>query len=239
MRGLQSAAAGASGQIRKARRLSQQANDLSREHDLKEAAAGFVAGEADLEASVGNLVAARKQANAALAASHGLGVEMAAAFALADAGDLAQARRLVEDLNKRSPLSTLVNKIQVPIILAMVEMRGGRAAQAVELLEEARPYELGEYAGLTPGYVRGEAYLQMRDGGKAEEEFQKIVDHRGLDPFDYARANLSLARAYALQKDMGKARARYQDFFALWKDADPDVPVLKQAKAEYAKLPMP
>jgi tetratricopeptide (TPR) repeat protein len=106
----------------------------------------------------------------------------------------------------------------------------------VELLQPALQYELGEFANLTPAYERGEAYLQMFDGKKAAEEFQKIVDHRGIDPFDYPLANLGLARAYALQGDAAKARVKYQDFFSQWKDADPDIPLLKQSQAEYAKL---
>ena len=84
--------------------------------------------------------------------------------------------------------------------------------------------------------MRGEAYLQMHEGSKAGNEFLKIVDHRGIDPFDFGLANLDLARAYVLQKDTANARIKYQDFFALWKDADPDIPILKQAKAEYARL---
>jgi Tfp pilus assembly protein PilF len=106
----------------------------------------------------------------------------------------------------------------------------------VELLQPALQYELGEAAGLTPAYERGEAYLQMHDGKKAAEEFQKIVDHPGIDAFDFPLANFGLARAYALEGDSGKARVKYQDFFSQWKDADPDVPLLKQSQAEYAKL---
>jgi len=117
-----------------------------------------------------------------------------------------------------------------------LEIRRSNPGHAVELLQASLPYEQGEYAGLTPAYVRGEAFLQMRDGSRAAKEFQKILDHRGLAPFDFPLATLSLARAYVLSGDTTKARAAYQDFLALWKDADPDVPILKQAKAEYAKL---
>ena len=114
--------------------------------------------------------------------------------------------------------------------------------QAVALLEPALPYELGSgpaSANLIPPYYRGEAYLKMGDGAKALAEFQKIVTHRGVDLFSlfYPLAQLGSARAYVLQKDAAHARTAYQDFFATWKDADPDVPILKQAKSEYAALP--
>ena len=155
---------------------------------------------------------------------------------LSRAGDIVQARILADDLARRFPLSTFRYKVDRPTVLAVVEIRQGNPARAVELLQVSSPYELGEYAGLTPVYVRGEAYLQTHDGSKAAEEFQKILNHRGSDPFDYALAHLGLGRAYALSGDTAKARTAYQDFFALWKDADPDIPILKQAKAEYAKL---
>jgi tetratricopeptide (TPR) repeat protein len=232
----QASAAASRGQLVNARQLFQQAIDLTESRHLEEASANLMAGEAGLEAILGNESQARERAKAALALDHGPGVEYAAACALARAGDLPQAQTLANDLARRYPLNVLRKKIDVPTILAVVEIRRGNPARAVELLQAALPYELGEYAGLTPAYVRGEAHLQMREGGKAGEEFQKLLVHRGSDPFDYGLATLGLARSYALQKDPAKARARYQDFFALWKDADPDIPILKQAKAEYAKL---
>jgi eukaryotic-like serine/threonine-protein kinase len=122
------------------------------------------------------------------------------------------------------------------MIFALLEIHRGNPAHAVELLQSSLRYELGENAGLGPAYVRGEAYLQMRDGKQAAPEFQKILDHRGLDPFDFPLATLGLARAQSLQSDSASARSKYQDFFALWKDADSDIPILKQAKAEYEKL---
>lgn len=153
-------------------------------------------------------------------------------------GELAGAKTIADDLKKQFPLSTLRNAVDIPVIFALVEIRRGNSAHAVEILQASQPYELGEYAGLTPAYVRGEAYLQLREGRRAAEEFQKILDHRGLDPFDMPLATLGLGRAYVFQGDTTKARSAYQDFFALWKDADPDpdIPILKQGKAEYAKL---
>jgi tetratricopeptide (TPR) repeat protein len=124
-----------------------------------------------------------------------------------------------------------------------MELNGERAAQALVFLEAAAPYELGEPPPMTQGtlypvYLRGEAYLQEHKGNEAVAEFQKFLDHRGIvgNFFTGALAHLGLARAYAMSGDTGKSRAAYQEFFALWKDADPDIPVLKQAKAEYAKL---
>ena len=185
---------------------------------------------------MGNDSQGSHRAKTALGISRGPNVQASAAYALARVGELTQAQSLADDLAKRSPLNTLCIKVDVPTILAVVEIRRGNPARAVELLQAALPYERGEYADLQPAYVRGEAYLQMHEGGKAGEEFQKIVDHRGSDTFDYALVNLGLARAYALSSDTAKARTFYQGFLALWKDADTEIPILKQAKAEYAKL---
>jgi eukaryotic-like serine/threonine-protein kinase len=236
MRAYESQAASASGGLRKARELLQQAVDLAESHGLKEEAAGYIAGDAEQEAVVGNDAQARSKAKEALLLSQGSGVQLATAIALARVGDVAQAQSAADKLAKQFPTGTFVQRLSVPSILALIEMQRGNPARAVELLQPSMPYELGETAGLTPAYERGEAYLQMREGKKAAEEFQKIVDHRGIDPFDFPLANLGLARAYTLQGDTAKARVKYQDFFSLWKDADPDVPILKQARAEYAKL---
>ena len=123
----------------------------------------------------------------------------------------------------------------------MIDLQRNQPAQAVSDLEPTVPYELGagpRSSGYTPNYVRGQAYLDAHDGAKAAVEYQKILDHRGVDPTNpqYSLAHLGLGRAYALQGDNAKAKAAYQDFFAIWKNADPDVPVLKTSKAEYAKL---
>ena len=120
----------------------------------------------------------------------------------------------------------------------MIELEGKAPEKAIEALQAATPYELGTAQGLLPIYIRGQAYLQAKRGAEAAAEFQKIVDHRGITPTfpEHSLAKLGLGRAYRLTGDSAKARAAYQDFFALWKDADPDVPILKEAKAEYAKL---
>jgi hypothetical protein len=186
---------------------------------------------------------AKQQAEAALALSTGRDVEAVAAIALGLAGDSAQAARLAEDLNKRFPEDTIVKLEYLPMIHAGVFRSSGSATKAVEALAPAAPYELGTLAqalsfALYPVYLRGEAYLAAHQGSAAAVEFQKILDHPGVvqnEPIG-ALAHLGLARAYALSGGTPKSKSAYQDFFALWKDADLDIPILKEAKAEYAKL---
>jgi tetratricopeptide (TPR) repeat protein len=142
---------------------------------------------------------------------------------------------------KESPTNTIVNTVWLPIARAANQIHANQAAQAVASLEVSTPYEMGSPpsgASYWPMYVRGDAYLHLRDGAKAAADYQKILDHRGIDATSplYTLARLGSGRAYALQGDKAKAKAAYQDFFAAWKDADPDVPILKEAKAEYAKL---
>jgi predicted Zn-dependent protease len=160
---------------------------------------------------------------------------MTLATALALCGDTNRAQKLIEELAKDFPLDTLLNNVSLPVARAIIEIQHNNPAQAITLLEAASPYDLTGYG---PMYVRGKAYLQAREGAKAAAEYQKILDHRGIDPLSlfYALARLGLGRAYALQGEMTKARTAYQDFLALWKDADPDIPILKQAKEEYEKL---
>jgi len=164
-----------------------------------------------------------------------------AALALAQSGDAAQAEKLTEALNKELPDDTGFKAWLSPAVQAVNLMHRNKPGQAIATLEAARKYELG-YPISNPTYlviyVRGLAYLQAKDGGKAAGEFQKILDHRGLSALSefLPLAQLNLGRAYALQGDTAKARTAYQDFFADWKDADADVPVLVAAKAEYAKL---
>jgi eukaryotic-like serine/threonine-protein kinase len=234
----ESATAGYTGQFAKKRELLRRAIDSAIRADEKETAAGYEAVAALHEAMVGNAALAKQQAQAALALSNGRDVEGYSAVALALASDSAQATRLAEDLAKRFPEDTIVQSEYLPMIHGAAALEGGNAAKAVEALAAATPYELGIVTIADPAYIRGEAYLKLEQGSAAAAEFQKIVDHPGLvqnDPAG-ALAHLGLARAYALSGDTTKARTAYQDFLGLWKDADPDIPILKQAKAEYAKL---
>jgi eukaryotic-like serine/threonine-protein kinase len=190
----------------------------------------------------GNREQAHSEASAAVKLAPNRDVRATAALALARAGDTAGAEKLATELDKAFPLDTLVQRYWLPTIRAAVALERQDPNQAVELLkvtssvELAAPMNLSIY--LCPVYLRGEAYLRLADGKRAAAEFQKFVDHRGLVvnfPWG-ALARLGLARAYAMQGDTAKARTAYQDFVTLWKDADSDIPILKQAKAEYAKL---
>ncbi|MFZ0800488.1 MAG: protein kinase [Terriglobales bacterium] len=231
------------GQFAKARELTRRASDSAQRADEKETAAAYAAEAAVREALVGNMSQAKQGAKAALALSTGRDVEAVSAIALALAGDFAQAMRMANDLAKRFPEDTIVQFDYLPTIHASGAIQSGSGTKAIEALAPAAPYELGYPAqsvaiALYPVYLRGEAYLAAHQGGAAADEFQKILDHPGVvtnEPIG-ALAHLGLGRAYALSGDTAKAKTGYQDFLALWKDADPDIPILKQAKAEYAKL---
>lgn len=186
----------------------------------------------------GNADLAKQQAQAALALSNGRDVEGLSALALALAGDSAQAARLADDLAKRFPADTLVQSGYLPMIHGASALASDNAAKAVDALAPAAPYDLGAALPGYPAYIRGQAYLKLRQRSAAAAEFQKIVNHPGLVVMDPtgAFARLGLARAYALSGDTAKARTACQDFFALLKGADADFPILKEAKAEYARL---
>jgi DNA-binding winged helix-turn-helix (wHTH) protein/tetratricopeptide (TPR) repeat protein len=234
------------GRLANARAFSRRAVESAQRAEKKQAAALWQMNAALREAAFGNLDRARQETAAALALAATRDTQTLGALVLAQAGDAVQAQRITEDLAKRFPLDTLVNGYWVPTIRAAISLNRNNPAKAVELLHGAESYELGaglataEFAApLHPTFVRGQGYLLLHEGKLAAAEYQKFVDHRGLvrncTP-GAALAYLGLARAYALQHDTAKARAAYQDFLALWKDADPDIPVLKVANAEYAKL---
>jgi tetratricopeptide (TPR) repeat protein len=211
--------------------------------DEKETAANYEAEAAVREAMGGNMSAAKQQAQAALALSTGRDVEAISAVALGLAGDAPQATRLADNLAKRFPEDTIVKFEYLPMIHAAAALQAGSATKAIDALTPAAPYELGATAqnlsfALYPVYLRGEAYVAAHQGSGAAAEFQKILDHPGVvvnEPIG-ALAHLGLARAYAISGETAKAKTAYQDFFALWKDADHDIPLLKEAKAEYVKL---
>jgi eukaryotic-like serine/threonine-protein kinase len=230
------------GRMTKARDFSRRATDSALRADSKEAAALWQVNSALREAELGNATMARQEVTSALAQSSGREVEIVGALALADAGDSARAKTLVDELEKSYPNNTLLKLYWLPTINAAIAVGKGNSTQAVVDLEAAAPYELGG-AGtfinyLYPAYVRGQAYLSAHDGTSAAAEFQKLIDHRGLvaNFVTGALAHLQLGRAYVMAGDSAKAKTAYQDFFTLWEDADPDIPILKQAKAEYAKL---
>jgi eukaryotic-like serine/threonine-protein kinase len=234
------------GHLQEARRMAQRAVDLAQQAHHRERAALFEAGTAVWEAFFGNAAAAKRGAIAALALSDDREVEYGAGLALAMSGDSSRSRGLVADLESRFPEDSSVKFSYVPTIRAVLALHEGEPAKAIEWLKVSVPYELGaqrssihgNFGALYPIYVRGEARLEAHQGIEAATEFEKIPGHRGVvvsDPAG-AMAPLQLGRAYVLSGDKAKGRAAYQSFLALWKDADPDVPVLGQAKAEYAIL---
>jgi predicted Zn-dependent protease len=199
---------------------------------------GYEADAALREALFGNPAQARERAADALELSNGWDAQSVAALALALTGDEVRVETLATDLDNRFPEHTIVQSYYLPTLRAQVALSRNDPSRAIEILQAAAPYELSDAGALYPIYVRGEAYLAAHKGSEAVAEFQKILDHRGIvvnDPIG-AMAHLGLARAYALSGDRTKAKAAYQDFLTLWKDADPDIPILKQAQAEYAKL---
>jgi eukaryotic-like serine/threonine-protein kinase len=235
-----------SGHLKQARRMSQHAVDLARPAAQPERAGLYEAPVALREGFFGNAAEARRSAMAALELSKGLYVEFGAAFALALSGDSARSQILADDLERRFGEDTSARFSHLPAIGALLALNHGEPAKAIKLLQIAVPYDLsaprssihGNFGALYPIYVRGEAYLALHQGVEAAAEFQKILDHRGIvvsDPIG-ALAHLQIGRAYALSGDTTKAKTAYQDFLTLWKDADADIPILKQAQAEYAKM---
>jgi eukaryotic-like serine/threonine-protein kinase len=233
-----------SGRLGEARDFSRRAVASAERAEEKETAAIYEAAAALREALFGNAAEARQRAGAALALSTGRDVKYGAALALALEGDAAHALALADELAKRFPEDTVVQFNYLPTLQAQLALSRNDASKAIEVLQAAAPYELGDpteafnFVSLYPVYVRGEAYLAGHQESRAVAEFQKILDYRGVvfnEPIG-ALAHLSIARAYALQGDTAKARTAYNDFFTLCKAADHDLPILKQAKAEYTRL---
>ena len=229
------------GQFGKARDLSSQAIAAAKHSGGQETAAGYQAEAALREALVGNEVMARQGAETAMALSKGRDIEAICAATLAMSGYSSLSNKLTDDLANRFPEDTIVQFLYLPTARAAVLLESGQPEKAVEVLASALPYDLGgpDTVNFTlyPAYVRGEALLRARRGEEAAVEFQKIADHPGAvgNQLIGALARLGLGRAYALSGHEQQAKAAYQDFLTLWKNADPDIPILKQAKAEYAR----
>ena len=229
------------GKIQSARQSFDKGVSSAQTSGLKELAAGIRLLEASCLSEIGNPALARQVATQALALSDEGNTRTLAAYVLARAGDTARSQKLIEQQAKQFPTDTLQNSVWLPVARATNLIRANQPGPAVDALEAAAPYEFGSPpAGAVywPMYVRGEAYLRLRNGAKAATEYQKILDHHGVAPNSplFTLALLGMGRASALQGDSSKAKQAYQDFFAKWKEADPDVPILKDAKAEYAKL---
>ena len=233
------------GRMGKAREISRRAVDAAKRNDQKETAALWQMNAALREAEIKNVVEARRLAADALALASEHDSQILGTLAFARAGDAAQAEKMADDLAKRYPEDTLVNRYWLTSIRASIEISHNNPAKAEEILQSTGPYEFGEpspspnvEAMMYPTHVRAQAYLAMKKGKEAAAEYQKIVDRRALiaNFVIGSLAHLGLGRAYALAGDDAQAKTAYQDFFALWKDADPDLPILKEAKAEYARL---
>jgi DNA-binding winged helix-turn-helix (wHTH) protein/tetratricopeptide (TPR) repeat protein len=230
------------GRLRSSEDLFNRAVSTARRDNRKESAAAWQALEALTEAEYGRLKQARLSAVASQATAKNRDAKLLAALALARTGDAVRVQSLVAALTDQYPTDTLLNNVWIPTIHAQFELTRGNATAVLRLLESAAPYDLGEaepLPSLFPAFLRGEVYLQLHDGKSAAAEFQKVLDHHGivLAFLHGALAHLGLARARALSGDVSGSRQSYQDFFALWKNADPDTPVLRQAKSEYARLP--
>ena len=234
------------GHLQQARQKSRSAMEVAEQAAHRERAGIFEAGAALRDAFFGNAAAARVSAKAALQLSNDREVEYGAGLALAISGDSSLSLTLAEDLGKSFPEDTSVRFSYLPALQAMLVLNQGKPTKALELLQAAAPYELGShrssfvglFGNLYPTYVRGEAYLAAHRGVEAAAEFRKILEHRGIvssDPIGVL-AFLQLARAYVMSGDRTHAKSAYEDFLKLWKDADPDIPILKQAKAEYATM---
>jgi len=239
----QSETAACGGQFAKAKELSQRAVESAQRADEKETAAGYAAEAALRAALVGDMTFAKQQAQTSLPLSEGGDVKAMSAIVLGLAGDSATAMRVADDLNRRLPEDTIVQYDYLPMIRAAVALHNDAAEKAIAALAPAAQYELGAASQnlnflLYPVYLRGLADLAAKRGTDAAAEFQKILDHPGLvlnEPIG-TLAVLGLGRAYVLAGDSAKARTQYQNFFALWKDVDPGIPILQQAKAEYSRL---
>lgn len=235
-----------SGHLQEARKRVRRAMDIAQRTGHHENAGLYQAGSALWEGFFGNALLAGQGATAAMKLSNGREVQYGAALALALAGEAGQSYALANDLEKRYREDTPTRFSYLPVVRARVALNQGKPGKAIELLQAGAVYDLGMppssfvgfFGALYPIYIRGEAYLAAQQGAPAAAEFQKIVDHPGMmidDPIG-ALARLQLGRAFILAGASAKGKAAYQDFLTLWKDADPDIPIYKQAKAEYAKI---
>jgi serine/threonine protein kinase/Tfp pilus assembly protein PilF len=225
-----------SGQLRKAREFSTTAIAMAQRRDLKEVAAQIAAGAAARDAQFRDCGSVKEQTAKALQLSHDRITLSLSANALAICGDSGQTKTLLDELAKRFPTDSLINQVRIPFIEAHIEMQRGNPAQAIQLLEKTKLYEGNILFAIA--YLRGQAYLAEKKGAEAAAQFQEILDNRGWSAISYfyPLAYVGLARAAVLQGDMAKARKAYEDFFALWKDADTDLTILNEAKKEYENL---
>ena len=225
-----------SGQLKKAQDFSQRAVDLAQQRGLNEVAAQISAGATLRDAQFGNCGQVGEHSAKALALSHDRMTLSLAANAFAICGDAGQTNAITDELTKRFPTDTLVNQQRIPLIQAHLALRNSNSTQALQLLEPTRTHDT--YLLFPIAYLRGQAYLNDKKGAEAAAQFQEILDHRGWSPLSYFYpfAQLGFARATALSGDTATARKAYQDFLATWKNADPELSLLVEARKEYEKL---
>jgi tetratricopeptide (TPR) repeat protein len=227
--------AASEGRLREVRELATRIKEVALRYKLREGAAGIKLFQADVEAMFGYPKPARQAADEAVAFSRSPRVVGGAALVYAIAGDSGKAKELLESVAQRRPDDTVVRYILIPQVHAAMELQRGNGSKAVELLKVAEPYDDADIGTL---YERSLAYLKAGRGNEAAAEFQKVLKLRASRPAEplLSLAQWGLARAYAMQRDLPKARTAYQDFLALWRNADPDLPLLREAKAEYARV---
>ena len=226
------------GKLRAAREVFSRAWAASLKDSLKDDAAYSMASQALIEADFGNFEQAKRLATQALELGQGIDATETAAEALAIAADSSRARALVTDLRTRFPQHGPLNSASLPAILAAGQLHHDGAAAAATI-GKSSPFDLSEFSDLSPVYVRALVYLHNKDGSAAAEQFQIILDHPGINVTSprHPLSRLGLARAYTLQNNTALARKAYDDFFVLWSNADPDLPILQAARAEYQHLP--
>jgi tetratricopeptide (TPR) repeat protein len=232
---VQAEAVASYGKLQQARELFRRALETAERGNFKDTASGILARQALIESAFGNAREARDGASPAVNVARSRSTLRRITVALALAGDLAGAQRVIDDLAKRYPTATLVNQFYLPTSRAAVELRRGNPARAIELLRTTGPYENANFRTF---YIRGQAYLSLKAGAEAAAEFQHILDHRGIGPFSpiYFLARLGLARALALAGERDRSHQTYQEFLTLWKDADQNIPVLIEAQREASRL---
>jgi tetratricopeptide (TPR) repeat protein len=232
------------GRLEKARELSRRAVESATVNNLKETAAGWQMNEALREAEFGNASRAHKESISALSMASTRDVQILAALVFARAGDSTRAQRLADEVQERFPKDSIIGHYWLPTVRASIEINRGHPDKAIEFLDQAARYEMGDNSYfefgifLYPAYVRGQAYLLLHRDAEAAAEFQKFLAHPTMvanNPL-FVLAHLGLARAYTLQGNPERSRSAYQEFFRLWKDADSDIPILRDARLEYAKL---
>jgi eukaryotic-like serine/threonine-protein kinase len=225
------------GQLAKAIELDRRSRAAAGNQSKKQIASGD-AGISETELLAGQTVQAKKDAEGAIAVATEKFPQLTAAMTLAVTGESARAQSVHDDISKRFPEDTIMQSLMLPSLQAAIEYGRGNFAKTIDLLQPVTQYELSGFANLDPAYLRGITYLKLNKGAEAAAEFQKLIDHRGVvgTSITGPLAHLGVARARVLQNDTAGARTEYQNFLALWKDADPDLPILKQAQEEYAKL---